>query len=93
MWLLLITAGGLGKSDQKGKVLADFFRSSKWDNMLIDAIRSLSEISSKVNSIKNAADHIQKNTELVQSTFVNGLKAIIERTKPVLFLQEYTIVS
>lgn len=67
-------------SDSKAKALADFFRSSKWDNMLLEATKSLVEISGKVKSIKNAADHIQKNSDLVMETFVLSLRTTVEKT-------------
>lgn len=65
-------------TNEKAQLLIDFFGSSKWDNMLLDASRSLTEISSKVNTIKNAADHIEKNGELIHDNFVTQLKNQIE---------------
>jgi hypothetical protein len=65
-------------SNEKAQMLMDFFGSSKWDNMLLDATRSLTEISLKVNTIKNAADHIHKNGELIHDNFVSQLKNQIE---------------
>jgi hypothetical protein len=65
-------------TNEKAQLLMDFFSSSKWDNMLLDASRSLNEISSKVNTIKNAADHINKNGEMIYDNFVIHLKNQIE---------------